>query len=268
MPNKIVSLFKSKQFRLALLLILFIAAALIILAMSLGNQTGSFVVRVQDGNVEKSIMVTENKDDSSSYKPTLTAKGMANMSDYSPYYFLQEDFQTLRELSAKPGFSSHDNGSLYIYTFYIMNTSASGGVGVNVKLNYSNVTNQLDEVIRVLTFYETYNVSAPNVYQKADDLEKLGLTSVEYDRYILQPTNFKTTNASNGIVFDDQSINIPYRNDDGSVGYVKYTIMFWIEGDDPDSNYYSRIDEQGNYHNLLYSGTIKFSLTVSIRMGE
>ena len=251
---RVVSLFKSKIFKLGILVALFIAAALIVMAMLLGKEAGSFVIRVKSGDISRSIAITEDKDDESTYRDNLSVPGMQDMNDYSPHYFLQADYVTLKELSENTGLTNHDHNSLYIYTFYIVNTSQSGGVGVNVTLNYSNVSNHLDELIRVLTFYQTYNVSSPSVYQKADNLEKLQtkfpqLTNIEYEHYILQPTNFK----NDSVVFDDQYIQIPFGDD----GYVKYTIMFWLEGDDPDSNYYA---EQ------LYNGTIKFSLNISISM--
>lgn len=261
---KVVSLFKSKLFKVGILFLLFMAAAIIIIAMLLGKEAGSFVVRVQSGDLDRSIAVSENKDDENP-GATLSTPGLSNMGDYSPRYFLQGDYQKLRELAEPTGFTNYDNDSLYIYTFYILNTSKSGGVGVNVKLNYSNVSNHLDEVIRVLTFYQTYNVSDPQVYQKEDNLTKLQtkkpeLTSIEYEHYILQPNNFSS--PEKGVVFDDQTINIPPRGDDG---YVKYTVMFWIEGDDPDSEYYSK-NENGMYTNELYNGTIKFELVVTVKM--
>ena len=264
---KVVSLFKSKLFKVGILFLLFMAAAIIIIAMLLGKEAGSFVVRVQSGDLDRSIAVSLDKDDKNP-GASLSTSGLSNMGDYSPRYFLQGDYQKLRELAEPTGFTPYDNGCLYIYTFYILNTSKNGGVGVNVTLNYSNVSNHLDEVIRVLTFYQTYNVSDPQVYQKADNLEKLQtktptLASVEYEHYILQPNNFAKTDGTNGVVFDNQTINIPPRGDDG---YVKYTVMFWIEGDDPDSEYYGTSKDDGSYTNELYGGTIRFELIVSVKM--
>lgn len=274
MPSKIVSLWKSKIFKLALLFLLFIAAALIIMAMWLGQEAGQFVIRVQSGNVEKSIalntqLVKSTDSDHYEGQKSLVANGMDNMMDYSPKYFLQADYETLRKLSQPHpetnGRTNHDQNSLYIYTFYVINTSQSGGVGVNVSLNYSSVTHNIDEIVRVLTYYETYNISDPNVYQKQDNLEKIkagertkekykDATSIDYDAYILTPSPFQVTNNGNGTVFNDQTINIGYGE---GQDYVKYTIMFWLEGDDPDSDYYG---------NDLLSGTIKFDMTIKVSM--
>ncbi len=281
MPNKIVSLWRSKFFKMALLVLLFIAAALIMMAMYLGQQAGQFVIRVQSGNVEKSIALNtdlvKSKDDSKRWggEKSLVAPGMENMMDYSPKYFLEADYETLRNLSQAnpnpteepyvPGFTNHDHDSLYIYTFYIINTSQSGGVGVNVTLNYSSVTHNLDEIVRVLTYYETYNISDPKVYQKPDNIEKIksgertkekykDITSIDYDAYILTPAPFAETKGGYGTIFNDQTINIGYGE---GQDYVKYTVMFWLEGDDPDSDYYG---------NELFEGTIKFEMTIKVSM--
>jgi hypothetical protein len=258
---------------MALLILLFVAAALIIMAMWLGQEAGQFVIRVQNGDVEKSIALNTRLEKGTGKRyqgqKSLVANGMDNMTDYSPKYFLEADGGTLRKLSQPnpggDGFTNHDDNALYIYTFYILNTSTSGGVGVNVSLSYSNVTKHLDEIVRVLTYYETYNISDPNVYQKPDDIEKIktgektkekykDITSINYDAYILTPSPFQITNNGNGTVFDNQTINIGYGE---GQDYVKYTIMFWLEGDDPDSDYYG---------NELLSGTIKFDMTIKVSM--
>ena len=270
MPKKLVSLWKSNFFKMALLILLFVAAALIIMAMMLGQQAGQFVIRAQSGDISKSIAVTTELDNKESYQPSLTVEGMDEMNDYSPEYFLQADYQTLRKLCSTPGLTNHDNNSLYIYTFYIINTSVSGGVGVNVTLKYSNVTRYLDEIVRVLTYYETYNVSDPQVYQKPDSLERAQkvsdelhkndavkpvITSIDYPRYILTPNPFTdSANNSQGTVFNYQQINIGYGD---GMDYVKYSVMFWLEGDDPDSTYFG---------NELFSGTIKFDMTIAVSM--
>ncbi|MDY5983736.1 MAG: hypothetical protein SPJ17_08555 [Anaeroplasma sp.] len=261
MPKKLVSLWKSNFFKMALLILLFVAAALIIMAMWLGQEAGQFVIRVQSGDVQKSIGVTLDLDEENP-SASLVADPMTNMNDYSPRYFLEEDYQTLREICKPTGFNPIDNNSLYVYTFYIKNTSQSGGVGVNVQLTYSNVTNYSDEIIRVLTYYESYNVSDPHLYQKPDSLERAhaldkykDVTSIEYPSYIITPASFaNSSNPSGGTVFDDQQINIGYGQ---GMNYVKYSILLWLEGDDPDSEYYGE---------ALYNGTIKFEMLIKVLM--
>ncbi|MCR5232073.1 MAG: hypothetical protein K6B64_05440 [Acholeplasmatales bacterium] len=263
MPHRIVSLFRSKSFKIALAIILFIAAVLIILAMNLGNQAGQFVIRVQSGAADKSIMISESEDfeNPDNQMSSKTVSGIDGMLDYSPSYFLQEGYTKLNEYTNKLGVQQIDN-SLYVYTFYIVNTSGAGNsVGVNISLSYSNVTNHTDEIVRVLTYYQSYNVSDPRVYQKADDLTKLGLSEPYlYTKYILPPYTFAdSSNPSQGVVFNDQSVHIGANSGEN---FVKYSIFFWVEGDDPDSNYYETPDGG----NQLYGGTIKFRLDITVDM--
>ncbi|RIA64766.1 hypothetical protein EI71_01918 [Anaeroplasma bactoclasticum] len=265
MPNKLVSLWKSKFFKLALLILLFIAAALIIMAMWLGQEAGQFVIRVQSGDVQKTIAVTLDLDEKNP-PASLVADPMTDMNDYSPRYFLKEDYQDLREICHNPGWSQKDNNSLYVYTFYIKNTSKSGGVGVNVQLTYSNVTNYCDEIIRVLTYYESYNVSDPRLYQKPDSIERAATLDkykgqnledikIEYPSYIITPASFRdSSKSSGGTVFDNQSINIGFGQ---GMNYVKYSVLLWLEGDDPDSDYFGA---------ALFNGTIKFEMLIKVVM--
>lgn len=268
MPHRIVSLFRSKSFKIALAIILLIAAVLIILAMMLGNEAGQFVIRVQSGAADKSIALSDSEDYSNkeNQKSTLIVDGINGMGDYSPRFFLETGYETLNEYAKSVGSPDMETleisdprraGLLYVYTFYIVNTSRSGSsVGVNISLSYSNVTNHTDEVIRVLTYYQSYNVSDPRIYQKIDDQQKLGLSEPYiYRDYILQPYMFAdSNNPSQGVVFNDQSVHIGSKEGEN---YIKYSVFFWIEGDDPDSEYY---DTQ------LYAGTIKFRLDVSVDM--
>ena len=259
---RIVSLFRSRSFKIALAFILFVAATLIILAMMLGNEAGQFVIRVQSGTVDKSIAISDSEDflDRNNQKSTLVVSGIDNMYDYSPGYFLESGYKKLNEYANTLGVNIVD-GSLYVYTFYIVNTSGAGSaVGVNVSLSYSNVTNHCDEIVRVLTYYQSYNVSDPNVYQKHDDLEKLGLSEAPfYDEYILQPIEFaNSSDPTGGVVFDNQAIHIGAGLNQN---FVKYSIFFWLEGNDPDSEYY----ENGSL-NDLFGGTIKFKLDITVDM--
>ena len=56
--SKFVSLFKKKAFKIALLIALFLTSVLIALAMLLGREAGTFVIRVQDGDLKKSIAIS------------------------------------------------------------------------------------------------------------------------------------------------------------------------------------------------------------------
>ena len=54
-----VSLFKSKFFKVAILLVLFLASSIIIASVLLGDEAGSFVIQVKNEDPSASISVTE-----------------------------------------------------------------------------------------------------------------------------------------------------------------------------------------------------------------
>jgi len=221
---------------------------------------GQLVINTKLDVLDKSIMLSESEDfeNPENQMSSKTVSGIDNMSDYSPRYFLEAGYTKLNEYTNKLGVQRVDV-SLYVYTFYIVNTSGAGDyVGVNISLSYSNVTNHNDEIVRVLTYYQDYNASDPHVYQKADDLEKLGLSEPYlYNGYILTPHTFAdSSNPSQGVVFNNQSYSI--RADSG-INFAKYSIFFWLEGDDPDTTYYATPDGVTQ----LYGGTISFKLDIT-----
>ena len=260
--SKVVSLFKGKAFKIALLAALFLTSLVIALAMLLGREAGTFVIRVQDGDLNKSIAITIDKpDNKDAYTSKLSAPGVSGFTDYSPEYFLEAGYEELDRIQEQyPGLYTVGNFSgstkvderssemagccLYVYTFYIVNTGV-GQAGVNVVLNYDRVTKGLDNCIRIMTYAKDYYTSDPQIYQKADTTHK------EYDKYIINPTPFKTVYESSGVIFDDQHYNIDFQ--EGS-NYMGYSIFFWIEGEDPDES------------EEIFGSTINFSVYVSVDM--
>ncbi len=266
--KKIVSLFKGKAFKIALLVALFLTSTLIALAMLLGREAGTFVIRVQEGDLEKSIAICEGANGVPGDKLTskLSAPGVSGFTDYSPEYFLQARYQELDRIQAEekplytvgnfsgaskmPESDSKLDGSvgccLYVYTFYIVNTG-TGAVGIKVRMDYSNVTKGLDKCIRVMTYAKDNQTVDPQIYQRADD------NKINYPNYIIQPTEFAEINDSNGsgIIFDDQSYSINY--EEGS-NFLAYSIFFWIEGNDPDESI------------EIFGSTINFSVNIQVEM--
>ena len=56
-----VTIFRSKAFMFTLMIGLFLTSFLIIVAMLLGNQSGNFVIQVENGDVNKSISITDDE---------------------------------------------------------------------------------------------------------------------------------------------------------------------------------------------------------------
>ena len=253
--KKIVSLFKGKAFKFALLVALFLTSTIIALAMLLGREAGTFVIRVQDNNADKAIAITDKKptaDGTTGLTSKLSAPGVTSFTDYSPEYFLLTGYEELDRIQdAQPGLytpgydpNKSNPCSLYVYTFYIVNTGTSI-VNVDVSMTYDKVTRGLDNCIRVMTYAKDVNTSDPKIYQKKDSTEKY------YDKYILPQEMFAKEGESSGVVYDDQKYIIGI--DEGS-NYLGYSIYFWIEGEDPDET------------TEVFGATINFSVNVTVNM--
>lgn len=243
-----VSIFKTSAFKIVLMLGLFLTSTVIILAIFLGQESGLFVVRVQNTDLEKTIALCEKIEDGV-YYPKLVADGRSNMTDTSPEYFIENDYRTIKEYyngERVPVISDENGNSLYLYRFYVVNTGTAG-VGVTMSMDYNNVTNHLDDVIRVMTYYEISGTQHADVYQKPDEV------SYDYKHYDAEGLKLHTF-KSGSVVFDDQTITIDSQEGNN---YCKVMLLVWIEGQDPDSDKYGK---------LLYNGTMNFSMSIKVTM--
>ena len=238
--KSIVSLFKNRAFQSALLVGLFLTSLLIILAMLLGNESGNFVISVESGDIEKSIGVTENIDENV-HPNKLVVRGLTGISDNTPLYFLgnsyQEQLDSLKELTLEPG-RKVLNQNLYIYTFYIVNTG-SGALNIEISMNMSNITRGMDEAVRILTYNEADEIV--NIYQQQDT------QNIEYEKYFISGT---TNFINDNVCYTERAVL-----SSGSVenkSYIKYSVMFWLEGQDPEC-----IDN-------IKTGTIKFDMNIKV----
>lgn len=232
---KTVSIFKDKSFQITLMIGLLLASIIIILALSIGNEAGNFVIQVESGNVTKSLSITENLEDSNSLTDRLVTDGIRNISDNAPQLFMPNGLQDVKDMVQKPGVNLeyHD---LYIYTFYVVNT-CNQDINVNFNMKITSVYNNLDKAIRIMTYNET--TEAINIYQAKDDIEK------DYIHYIYQPTLFEDDKNA----FNETCI---LKSNEEDVHYIKYSVIVWIEGEDPECN-----DD-------LYLGAIKFQLDINV----
>ena len=118
------------------------------------------------------------------------------------------------------------------YSFFIVNKLNNEDITLKLKLSLIKDTGASD-AIRVMTYYESDGFQNFRVYQKKDSV------SQTYDAYtIIKNRNaLKYFNDGDSIVFDTNSVdeNIVVSGNAGS-NYIRYTILFWIEGDDPDCN--------------------------------
>ena len=266
-----VTVFKSKFFKLAVLLGLFLASTVIIASVLMGEEAGSFVIQVKNSDPSASISVTEidmdalklegKNPESSDLASMLAPEGVTSFTDYTPRRFLENDYQTLKEYTTHMGrylpVGDDKSGyNLYCYTFFIVNTGSSA-VNVKISMDYSKAVNHFDEIARVLTF-STRRISGENqvnIYQKKDEIIK------DYSQvgYTVAPKSFAVESNNSGVVYNNENILLyaPEARADGTKEYdfAKYSVFFWIEGEDPDSD---------KYGEQLYSGSIKYSMSIDV----
>ena len=224
---KSVSLFKKPIVLTSILGIFFFLSLVIVLALFLGQDAGNFVVQVEDGTVKKTLKITESIDNPV-YRTRLEGNGYLNLSD-TTYSMFDDKIDSYTQTG---GDFVDEGACVYAYTFYILNDN-NEALDVEATLSYSNVTRHLDKAIRIMT------VSSHNgkqVYQVKDE--------VEYDYGAAYPSVEYFAN-------DEECYNEVFLGIEPNE-YIKYSVLFWLEGNDPDC-----VD-------TILGGTIKFSLKLSI----
>ncbi len=233
-----VSLFHTKVFKFGLLVALFITAALIAIAMILGKESGYFTIRVQNGDALKSIALSLDPLDEKEYSTGLDAKAIDDFDQTSPtYLFASENGQQFAAITKMHNAPAGDINieKTYGYSFYIVNTTSNfQDVTVKLKLTMSK-DDGLSKAIRVMTYYEMGGAQNFKVYQKVDTDANGNAISVNYDAYEMIEARSALMKFDDGAstIFEGEEIVIS-----GTAGQnsVRFTILFWLEGDDPDCN--------------------------------
>ena len=225
--KKFVSLFKKPVVYVSMLTTFFLASLIIILALFMGQEAGNFVIEVEAGDVSKNLHITESLLDTDYYS-RLQAGSFEGMS-HSTYSRFQNRIETYKDAE---GVYIDKEKHVYAYTFYILNNNKES-LDLKSTMYYSNVTNELDTAIRVMTITEELGMRC---YQLPDEVE----TNYGAD----YPEIFYFEGGD--IVFEENYLTFEPDT------YIKYTVLFWLEGNDIDCNDYRRL------------GTIRFSLKLSI----
>ena len=212
----------------------------------------------------------------------LTPPAAENFIDYSPRLFLRSQagdygFETIERYtttkSEENPFGVKPNGTqfgsesglykhmddtscaLYCYTFYVINTGASN-IPVNIKMTYkdSNDKNGIGTIARFMTYTkdeagaERAIIYYKQGYDKDNNIKEQNAFYPHFKGLTTAP--FDDTNALDGrYVFNDEYVYLDVNN------YVKYSVFFWLDGDDPDLQL-----DQSRFHNQ----TINFSLELSV----
>lgn len=224
-----VSIFKRPAILIGLLASLFLACLIIILSLFMGQEAGNFVIQVESGNVRKSITLTtslENPD----YTSRLEASSVTNMTN-TTYSRFQNRIDNYRNTD---GVFIDEDMHVYSLTFYLVN-DCEETLDVIASMYYSNVTNNLETAVRILTISSQNDTM--NCYQAKDEVE------TDYGAEYPSVSHF----PGSGVAFNENILAFGPRKT------IKYTILFWLEGMDPDC-----VD-------AIRLGTIRFSLKLSIQ---
>ena len=232
---KHVSIFNTLSFKITSLVALFLSSLIIILALSIGNEAGNFVVQVESGSVTKSLSITEDLEDITTYKDRIVTSGIKNISDNAPQLFMPNGISDVKEMTQDTGVNL-SYPDLYVYTFYVVNT-CDQDINLEFNMRITTVHNNLDKAIRVMSYNEVDE--SLNIYQARDEIEK------EYIYYEYQPQLF----VSDKTVYQQQ---YTLKSNEEENNYIKYSILIWIEGEDPECN------EQ------IYLSAIKFQLDIRV----
>jgi hypothetical protein len=170
---------------------------LIIMAIT-SNRTGNLTIFVDRSSVTKCLSLSESKTFSNP-QGKLYGPSINNAWDYT-----EDRLPKYADL-----IDGNNSGENYIaYTFYLFNSGIES-LDYSMKFEIENVSNNLDEAIRVRLYTNDQLVT----YAKKSALtgeEENATTSFESDKYIM--TNTVTDFKPNS--------------------YTKYTIMIWVESDD------------------------------------
>src|SRR5574344_43915 len=218
----------------------------------LGQVSGNFSLKLNESDQNKLAMATvSNFSDESSY---LRAQGLTS-ADVIAADVLPDD----AEIDSDVGGSK--NGPNYLaYTFYIKNTSTEK-VSYNVSVNiddYKSPTNQAVSLIAILRMrvYEnlvvgdtithsmtTYAKASSTPFTKDDgtveDRDPISLGTVLSNGKKILPTeisgNMKAENVGFAEPFASTSVACERLYSDlPTQGIVRYTVVTWLEGNDPD----------------------------------
>ncbi|MDE5566759.1 MAG: hypothetical protein K2H02_00305 [Anaeroplasmataceae bacterium] len=233
--KKFVSLFKKPGVLIGMLIATFLACAIVIIALFMGQEAGHFVIQVESGDVRKSVKLTESLEDK---RPSsrLEAPSLSGMTNTTYDYF----YHKLSDYHNAEGLTIDEDLHIYAYSFYVINDSAES-VEVKSTLYLSNVTKNLDKGMRVMTLISKEGAADYQVngcYQAPDEVEP----SEAYGSNYPAVTEFVDKDR----VFEERISSFDPDT------YIKYTVIFWIEGKDPDTT-----DD-------LWNGSIRFTLKLSI----
>ena len=189
-----------KKIRPILLSVIICSMFFLIIMAITSNRTGNLTIFVDRSSITKCLSLSESKSlnnpQGKLYGPSIN-KAWDSTEDMLPKYADLLD--------------GNNSGTNYIaYTFYLFNSGIEN-LDYSMKFEIENTSNHLDEAIRV----RLYTNDVLTTYAKTNSVSgepENGTIPFESDKFIVTNT---TTDFEPG-------------------EYTKYTIIIWVESDDPD----------------------------------
>lgn len=189
-----------KKMRPILLSVIICSMFFLILMAITSNKTGNLTIFVDRSTATKCLSLSESKTLSKPkgklYGPSIT----------QAWDFKEDDLPKYVDL-----IDGNNSGTNYIaYTFYLFNSGIEE-LDYSMKFEIENKSNNLDEAIRVRLYTNDVLTTYAKKNKNTGEAES-GTTAFESDKYIV--TNTVTS-------FKPEQV-------------TKYTILIWVETDDPD----------------------------------
>lgn len=205
---------KYKKRKRILSIILGVATAVLLLLFAISTlvtQWGDLIISVSSPAVKKGIVLSEDPE-FKVMSASLSSTQVENVTNIT-YNWLPTDLDT-------SGNGSHNGENYVAYTFYCKN-NGQVPLDYDATLEITGVAKSADEAVRIMI----YKNGEETVYAKG--------------KY-----NDRTKPEEDAVKFESDTVVMTTRTDDFGVDQVdKYTIVMWIEGNDPEC-----IDDIRNGH--------------------
>ena len=207
----------SKISRITLLLLLLVISSVYLILYVVYNES-SFTINVDKDMLKSSIFLTE--DGSLENKTRKITADAAEYMDNISVKWISEDID-------KEATGNHNGDNYFAYTFYLVN-NGENAINYWYEIAIDDIIKDLDKAIRVMV----YHYGEKTIYAKPN--ENTGLPEVGTSKFY----------SSEIAVFVERKNFSPGDKD-------RFTVVVWIEGDDPDCN------------NELLGGGIKMHMDIT-----
>lgn len=175
---------------------------------------GDLVISVENGAAKEGIVISESlNEDGSAADPVLqlSAQNVEEVTNIT-YDWLPTDLDTEAD-------GEHNGENYLAYTFYLSN-NGSETLSYDSTLQFTGIAKNADEALRVMI----YKNSEPTIYAQVNR-DKSQLEEI---------VNFEFVEGADDMNLEDYVIMNDTTDDIKPGDTVKYTIVTWIEGNDPE----------------------------------